>query len=164
LNKYSSLALPCLLALCGLGAASKSQAADTVKAVSPEDLPFIRVSEGVRLKELTGHAAPVGAKSSLTSVALFELDPGHASAWSHNKVGEESFFILEGHGEVWTGNTAHPMGPGDYILIPPSVVRSIRASKASCSSSTPSQLLRGARMMTYGTGSYGGAQVMCFTG
>jgi mannose-6-phosphate isomerase-like protein (cupin superfamily) len=129
LNKCSRLALSCLLAWCGLGVANKAHAADDVKVVSPGDLPFIRASEGVRLKELTGLSAPAGARSSLGSVALFELDPGRASAWSHNKIGEESFFILEGHGEVWTGSTAHPVGPGDYILVPPSVVRSIRASK-----------------------------------
>ena len=129
LNKYCSLALSCLFALCSLGAAGQAQAVDAAKVISSGDLPFIRVSQGVRLKELTGRAAPVGAQSLLGSVALFELDPGHASAWSHNKVGEESFFILEGHGEVWTGGTAHPVGPGDYILVPPAVVRSIRASK-----------------------------------
>ncbi|WP_295686268.1 cupin domain-containing protein [uncultured Nevskia sp.] len=62
-------------------------------------------------------------------MALFRLEPGRASAWSHNKVGEESFFILKGKGEVWTGNQAHAVRPGSFILIPPSVVRSIRASK-----------------------------------
>jgi mannose-6-phosphate isomerase-like protein (cupin superfamily) len=112
-----------------MSASEASLASDAANVISPDKLPFVQVSEGVRLKELTGRAAPVGAKSTLGSVALFELDPGHASAWSHNKVGEESFFILEGHGEVWTGNTAHPVGPGDYMLIPPAVVRSIRASK-----------------------------------
>lgn len=104
-------------------------AAKSTAVISPSQLPFVQVSEGVRLKELTGRAAPEGARSTLGSVALFELDPGHASAWSHNKVGEESFFVLEGRGEVWTGSVAHAVGPGDYILIPPAVVRSIRASK-----------------------------------
>jgi mannose-6-phosphate isomerase-like protein (cupin superfamily) len=110
-------------------ATGPAHAAESAAVISPSQLPFVRVSEGVRLKELTGLAAPEGARSTLGSVALFELDPGHASAWSHNKVGEESFFVLEGHGEVWTGNVAHAVGPGDYILIPPAVVRSIRASK-----------------------------------
>ncbi|MGO4700706.1 cupin domain-containing protein [Dyella sp. 2RAB6] len=106
-----------------------ARAEDAAKVIAPSALPFIKVADGVRLKELTGRAAPAGARSTLGSVALFELDPGHASAWSHNKAGEESFFILEGHGEVWTGSVAHAVGPGDYILIPPAVVRSIRASK-----------------------------------
>lgn len=117
------------LALSVVLATAMPAAAQDAKVIAPSALPFIKVSEGVRLKELTGRAAPAGARSTLGSVALFELDPGHASAWSHNKAGEESFFILEGHGEVWTGSVAHPVGPGDYILIPPAVVRSIRASK-----------------------------------
>ena len=60
---------------------------------------------------------------------MFRLEPGCASAWSHNKVGEESFFVLRGRGEVWLGNKAHVVRPGSFVLIPPSVVRSIRASK-----------------------------------
>lgn len=128
-NRFFSYALLGLLAVSGMSASDVSLAGDAANVISPDKLPFVQVSQGVRLKELTGRAAPVGARSTLGSVALFELDPGHASAWSHNKLGEESFFILQGHGEVWTGNTAHPVGPGDYILIPPAVVRSIRASK-----------------------------------
>jgi len=95
----------------------------------PDDIPLITVSPGVQLKELTGRSAMPGAKTDHGSVALFHLEPGRASAWSHNKVGEESFFILKGHGEVWTGTTAHAVRPGSFIIIPPSVVRSIRASK-----------------------------------
>ncbi len=122
----SCLGLSAALVAIAVGSAN---AAERVAVISPAQLPFVQVSEGVRLKELTGRAAPEGARSTLGSVALFELDPGHASAWSHNKAGEESFFVLEGHGEVWTGSIAHAVGPGDYILIPPAVVRSIRASK-----------------------------------
>jgi mannose-6-phosphate isomerase-like protein (cupin superfamily) len=128
-NRLLSYALLAAMAATGAMTSNTGRAAEAPKAISPDSLPFVQVSEGVRLKELTGRAAPTGARSTLGSVALFELDPGHASAWSHNKAGEESFFILEGHGEVWTGSTAHAVGPGDYILIPPAVVRSIRASK-----------------------------------
>jgi mannose-6-phosphate isomerase-like protein (cupin superfamily) len=95
----------------------------------PDDIPLITVSPGVQLKELTGRSATKGARTDQASVALFQLAPGRASAWSHNKVGEESFFVLKGHGEVWTGNRAQPVRPGSFILIPPGVVRSIRASK-----------------------------------
>jgi len=98
-------------------------------ALHPGDLPVITVAPGVLLKELTGRSAVPGAKTDQGSVAFFHLEPGRASAWSHNKVGEESFFILKGHGEVWTGSKAHAVRPGSFILIPPSVVRSIRASK-----------------------------------
>jgi len=129
-NKYIwSALLLCLFAPVCVAATATAQGNSATKVITPRELSFVQVSEGVRLKELTGRAAPAAAKSTMCSVALFELDPGHASAWSHNKVGEESFFVLDGHGEVWTGAVAHPVGPGDYILIPPSVVRSIRASK-----------------------------------
>ena len=113
-----------LLALLPLATNAYSQT-----ALHPDDIPLITVSPGVQLKELTGRSAVPGAQTNQASVALFRLEPGRASAWSHNKVGEESFFVLKGHGEVWTGNKAHAVRPGSFILIPPSVVRSIRASK-----------------------------------
>ncbi len=103
--------------------------AQTAEVLHPEQVPAVTVSPGVILKELTGRSAPGSAKSEKTSVAFFHLEPGRASAWSYNKIGEESFFVLQGHGEVWTGNRAQPLQPGSFILIPPMVVRSIRASK-----------------------------------
>ena len=120
-----SLALLASLALTSLAFA----AAPSVPALHPDDLPPITVSPGIILKELTGRSAPDGAKSDRCSVAFFHLEPGKASAWSYNKLGEESFFILKGHGEVWTGNLAQAVRPGSFILIPAAVVRSIRASK-----------------------------------
>lgn len=117
----------CLFSLCL--AAGAVRASEPARVIHPADLPAVTVSEGVQLKELTGRVAPAGARSTQGSVALFELAAGKASAWSHNKVGEESFFILQGHGEVWVDGKAHAVGPGDYILVQPQSVRSIRASK-----------------------------------
>ncbi len=94
-----------------------------------EDVSPVTVSPGVILKELTGRTAAGSARSEKTSVAFFHLDPGCASAWSYNKVGEESFFILKGHGEIWTGDHAQTVRAGSFILVPPGVVRSVRASK-----------------------------------
>lgn len=92
-------------------------------------VPSVTVAPGVTLKELTGRAvADPTARSERTSVAWFHLAPGRASAWSHNRSGEESFFILSGHGAVRTGTGQQPVGPGDFILIPPAVVRSIAAA------------------------------------
>ena len=93
-----------------------------------KDVPSIVVSPGVILKELTGRTAPAGARSRKVSVAFFHLEPNRASAWSYNKVAEESFFILKGHGTVRTGTRSQPVGPGSYILVPPAVVRSVLAS------------------------------------
>lgn len=89
----------------------------------------ITTSPGVSLRELSGRTAPAGARSELVSVALFHLEPGKASAWSHNKMGEESFFVLKGEGEVWTDSKVQAVRPGSYIVIQPATVRSIRASK-----------------------------------
>ena len=95
----------------------------------PDNIPAIKVSPGVILKELTGRSSLDTAKSELNSVALFHLDKGKASHWSYNKKGEESFFVLRGHGVIWTNSYSQPVKPGSFILVPPNVVRSIRASK-----------------------------------
>jgi mannose-6-phosphate isomerase-like protein (cupin superfamily) len=98
-------------------------------ALHPDDIPLITVSPGVELKELIGRSGTRGMKTDQASVALFHLNVGSASAWSYNKVGEESFLVLRGHGEIWMGNRAHAVRPGSFILVRPGVVRSVRASK-----------------------------------
>ena len=103
--------------------------AQTPAASHSDDVPAVTVSPGVILKELTGRTAAGSARSEKNSVAFFHLDPGCASAWSYNKVGEESFFILKGHGEIWTGDHGQAVRAGSFILVPPGVVRSVRASK-----------------------------------
>jgi mannose-6-phosphate isomerase-like protein (cupin superfamily) len=102
---------------------------DYPHVLHPDDVPTFTIAAGVQLKELMGRSAAKDAKTDRASVALFQLAPGSASAWSHNKIGEESFFILKGQGEVWTGSHAQPVRPGSFILIPPGIVRSIRATK-----------------------------------
>jgi mannose-6-phosphate isomerase-like protein (cupin superfamily) len=102
--------------------------AQDAPVLRPDDIATTTVSPGVLLKELTGRSSAPGARSTQASVAFFHLEPGRASAWSYNKVGEESFFVLKGHGVVWTGNKSQPVRPGSFILIPASTVRSIRAS------------------------------------
>ena len=103
--------------------------AQTPVATHPDDVPAVTISPGVILKELTGRTAAGSARSEKNSVAFFHLDPGCASAWSYNKVGEESFFILKGHGEIWTGSHAQAVQAGSFMLVPPGLVRSVRASK-----------------------------------
>lgn len=87
----------------------------------------IEVSDGVFLRELTGRAASGSAQTTQSSVAHFRLEPGRGSAWSYNKIGEESFFVLSGTGTVWIGNEPQSVQPGSFVLIPPHLVRSIRA-------------------------------------
>ena len=103
--------------------------AQTPPVIDPASLPVITAAPGVTLRELSGRTAPAGARSDKVSVALFHLEPGKASAWSYNKEGEESFFVLSGTGEIWTDGHVQTIGPGSYIVIQPSTVRSIRASK-----------------------------------
>lgn len=93
-----------------------------------DSVPMVKAADGVTFRELIGRGASGSARTDQSSVALFHLDPGKASPWSHNKAGEESFFVLSGHGTVWTGNHAQPVQPGSFIVIPPDFVRSIRAS------------------------------------
>jgi len=100
-------------------------------APHPDGVPLVVVSPGVELKELIGRNATSGAKTDRASVALFRLNAGRASAWSYNKVGEESFLILKGHGEVWVGNRPRLVRHGSFILVPAGVARSVRAARGS---------------------------------
>jgi len=105
-----------------------THAADPVVS-QQQTYPTTTVAPGVTLKELVGLSDSGSAHSKRVSVALFHLEPGHASAWSYNKVGEESFFVLKGKGAVWTGHRWQAVTPGSYVAIPPENVRSIRADK-----------------------------------
>jgi mannose-6-phosphate isomerase-like protein (cupin superfamily) len=116
-----------LLSLLLVSAAAVAQ--DAPPVLHPDNLPRITAAPGVTLHELSGKTAPPGARSDKVSVALFRLEAGKASAWSHNKLGEESFFVLSGEGEVWTGSKVQAVRAGSYIVIQPATVRSIRASK-----------------------------------
>jgi mannose-6-phosphate isomerase-like protein (cupin superfamily) len=118
-----------LLALLFAAVPAVVSAQDLPSVIDANSLPVITSAPGVSLRELTGRTAPAGARSDKVSVALFHLEPGKASAWSHNKQGEESFFVLKGTGEVWTDGKVQTIGPGSYIVIQPATVRSIRASK-----------------------------------
>jgi mannose-6-phosphate isomerase-like protein (cupin superfamily) len=102
--------------------------AQTATVHHPDEVQPIIVSPGVLLKELTGRTAQPTVRSDKVSVAYFRLEPGKASAWSYTKVGEESFFVLKGHGEIRTGEQTQALRPGSFIVIQPTVLRSIKAS------------------------------------
>src|ERR1700712_5100289 len=90
-------------------------------------VPAATGGPGVTLKELTGRdAANPAACSDAVSVAWFHLDPGRSSPWSHNRIAEESFFILTGHGEIRTGARRQAVGPGSFVLVPPAMTRSMQ--------------------------------------
>lgn len=94
-----------------------------------QDVVVMQAAKGVTFQELIGRGKAGSSRTGQLSVALFKLAPGAASPWSHNKVGEESFLVLSGHGTVWIGSHPQAVRPGSYIVIPPEQVRSIRAGK-----------------------------------
>ena len=112
-----------------LGSVAFVMSAHAQNAPHPDDIARMTVSSGVELQELIGRSAQPAVKTDRVSVAFFHLNPGRASAWSYTKVGEESFLFIKGHGEVWLGDRAHAVRPGSFILVPPGVVRSVRAGK-----------------------------------
>jgi len=118
-----------LCVLIGLAVSPLAVCADEPAVRETTDVKAITVSPGVILRELTGRTAAEPMRSEKCSVAFFHLEPGRASAWSFNKVAEESFFILKGHGAVWTDGERHAVKEGSFILVPPGVVRSVRASE-----------------------------------
>lgn len=124
----SSLWSTTLAAILSATLLSAAASAEPPAALHPDDVKPINVAPGVLLKELTGRSGPPGANTRQSSVAFFHLEPGRASAWSYTKVGEESFFVLRGHGEVWMGAKALAVRPGSFVLMPPGAVRSVRAS------------------------------------
>lgn len=94
-----------------------------------DDVEPIQVSPGVELKELTGRTASPPAQTQQGSVAHFRLEPGAASPWSHNLVGEESFFVLQGRGEIWLGDQPQAVKAGSFVVLPPRTIRSMRANQ-----------------------------------
>ena len=116
--------------LAGLLASWGALAADAPQASRQQLMSETVTAPGVALRELIGrHAAAPDDRSSLVSVALFRLQPGHGSAWSHNRAGEDAFLVLTGQGTIWIGAGPRRVGPGSYSLVQPATVRSVRADR-----------------------------------
>lgn len=111
------------------GSESDSDLRSLPQVAHLDETPAITLSAGVTLRELTGRKVAGSSQTHQSSVAHFRLEPGRASAWSHNKMGEESFFILSGSGAVWIGAHSQPVTAGSFVVIPPDLVRSVRASE-----------------------------------
>ena len=92
---------------------------------SGDEIKPVEVLQGMLLRELVGRAAT--AKSEWNSVARFTLEKGHETQTSHNKVSEETFLVIRGHGQVVLGERAEAVGPGSVVAIPPGVSHSARA-------------------------------------
>ncbi|GIW95664.1 MAG: carbohydrate-binding protein [Pirellulaceae bacterium] len=55
----------------------------------------------------------------------FEIEPGGYTPRHHHPY-EHEVFVLEGEGEVWQGDTAHRLKPGDVVLVAPDEVHQFR--------------------------------------
>lgn len=59
------------------------------------------------------------------SMRHFEVQPGgHTPRHYHNY--EHEVYVLEGEGEVWEGDVAHPLHAGDVVLVIPDEVHQFR--------------------------------------
>jgi mannose-6-phosphate isomerase-like protein (cupin superfamily) len=96
--------------------------------IDPARLPIQHAGDGVSLRELIGLSASAPARSGRCSIALFRVEPGHATAWSYNRKGEETFLVTSGRGTVWLGNRAVPVAAGAVVAVPPGIVHSVRAA------------------------------------
>ena len=55
----------------------------------------------------------------------FEVEPGGFTP-RHFHPYEHEVFVLEGSGEVWEGDQAHPLNAGDVVLVKPDEVHQFR--------------------------------------
>ena len=61
----------------------------------------------------------VSAANGATQLCVFEqwCDPGHGAP-THLHAVEEILHVLEGHAEVWIGETRTSLGPGQLVVVP----------------------------------------------
>ncbi|MDX1962073.1 MAG: cupin domain-containing protein [Pirellulales bacterium] len=71
-------------------------------------------AQGCTVRWLVG--VPEGAPNF--SLRQFEVAPGGFTP-RHFHDYEHEIFVLEGRGEVLDGETPHPLGPGDVLLVKP---------------------------------------------
>lgn len=107
------------------GAGGEAAATPTVRTESALPAP-VEIAPGMWVQELTGRTGV--AKSERQSVARFTVKKGHATLVSHNKVSEETFLVVRGHGQVILGTTAENVGPGSFVMMPPAVRHQVVAN------------------------------------
>lgn len=76
---------------------------------------------GCRVRQL------VGEKDGAPNFAMrqFTVEPGGHTP-RHQHPYEHEVFVLDGQGEVYEGDTAHPLKPGDVILVKPDEVHQFK--------------------------------------
>lgn len=96
-----------------------------MKLMNYESVPEKKVemdgAEGCHVRQL------VGEKDGAPSFAMrqFTVEPGGHTPRHHHPY-EHEVFVLEGEGEVYEGDTAHPLKKGDVVLVKPDEVHQFR--------------------------------------
>ena len=86
------------------------------------DITPFATKDGSEIRELLAHRNSCIRKQSLAEARL----PGGGSTTRHHHVEtEEIYYILEGEGEMQTGDQVRRVAVGDAVAIPPGVVHQI---------------------------------------
>ena len=86
--------------------------------------PFI-TNDGSTIRSLLDRAnAPVANQS----LAEATIESGEATTRHHHRVSEETYYLVEGTGEMDVDGDVREVGPGDAVLIPPGAWHRIRAT------------------------------------
>ena len=80
-------------------------------------------AKGCQVRSLIGDAD----QAPNFAMRQFEVEPGGHTP-RHRHPYEHEVFVLEGHGEVFEGDTAHPLKAGDVVFIRPDEVHQFRNS------------------------------------
>lgn len=87
--------------------------------VNVEALDWVDGGNGVRF-ESSRKSFTHATNGEKLGCSLFRVPPGKAAFPAHLHYGnEEAIYILAGEGTLRLGNQRHPVGPGDYIALPP---------------------------------------------
>ena len=65
-------------------------------------------------------AGPMAGVATGTSVRVVRVDPGPRLPHRHPH-SAEILYIVTGTGTTWEGDEAHPVGPGDVVVVPTGV-------------------------------------------
>ena len=99
-----------------------SSSADECRVIHPEDTE-VEVASGSMTRLAGVSERLVGTKG--IHLALATIPPGCASSPHHHVNCESAIYVVRGRGRFLTGTgleTSMPIGPGDFIYVPPQAV------------------------------------------
>ncbi|MFN5853403.1 MAG: cupin domain-containing protein [Pirellulaceae bacterium] len=98
---------------------------DAVKVQRSSDVPLQEVQmEGAAKCQVRWLVSKTDGAPNF-AMRQFELQPGGHTPRHHHPY-EHEIYILEGEGEAWEGDRAHPMKAGDVLLVTPDEVHQFR--------------------------------------